>query len=497
MKFYNTKTRSIEKFKPLKEKEVKVYYCGPTVYNYAHIWNLRAFVFEDVVVKTLRFLGYNVISTMNITDVDDKTIRDSQAAWEDLKTFTQKYTKYFLEDIEKLWINKADNIVPVTTLIPEMVRMINTMIKRKHAYLSDDWSIYFDVKSFKKYWQFANLDMSWMKSWVRIDNDEYDKDSVSDFVLWKAWKEADWNNFWEEEFEIPPSNSPLAGGELKKRVVKWRPWWHIECSACNMKVFWAQIDIHMWWIDLIFPHHQNEIAQSEACTRKEFSKYWIHSWHLMVDGKKMAKSANNFYRLKDIEDKFHDENKSVLYRAIRLWFMNAKYNSQIDFSFSKLEANINTINSIDETLKTINRDLDLWEKEVTWISRDFREYMQEVIGEFNYHLEDDFNIPEALALFHSFLKFVNTWIREKDFSVEELESILDMLETLNQVLWIIDFDIIEEAEAIPQEIMKKFEDRNNAKKEKNFDLADKLRDELLDNWYKIVDSREWSFLERI
>ncbi len=487
MKFYNTKTREVEDFKPLKQNEVKVYYCGPTVYNYAHIWNLRAFVFEDVVVKTLRFLGYNVNSTMNITDVDDKTIRDSMAAWEDLKSFTQKYTKLFLEDIEKLWITKADNIVPVTTLIPEMVRMINTMLKRKHAYMSDDGSIYFDVKSFKKYGKFANLDMDWMKSWVRIDNDEYEKDSVSDFVLWKAWKETDWENFWEEDFEI----------NGKKINVKWRPGWHIECSACNMKVFWAQIDIHMWWVDLIFPHHQNEIAQSEACTRKEFSKYWIHSWHLMVDWKKMSKSLNNFYRLKDIEEKFSTTNKSVLYRAIRLGFVNAKYNSSIDFSFSKLEANINTINSIDETLKTIDREINTSEKEVSGISRDFREYMQDLIGEYTYHLEDDFNMPEALAVFHRFLKFINTGIREKDFSEEELNSIKDMLETLNQVLWIIDFEILDSGLEIPEDIQEKFELRNNAKKEKNFDLADKLRDELLEKWYKIVDNRDGSFLEKL
>jgi len=485
MQINNTKSRQVEEFKPLSSREVKVYYCGPTVYNYAHIWNLRTFVFEDIVVRTLRFLWYKVNTTMNLTDVDDKTIRDSQAAWEKLLDFTKKYTDIFLSDIQKLNIVPADNIVPVTTLIPEMVRMINTMLKRKNAYISEDWSVYFDVKSYKKYWKLANLDMKNLKAWARVDNDEYEKDSVSDFVLWKWWKEEDWENYWEEEFEF----------EWKKQTLKWRPGWHIECSACNMKYFWAQIDIHMWWVDLIFPHHQNEIAQTESCTRKEFSKYWLHSGHLMVDGKKMAKSANNFYRIKDLEEKYKDTNKSTLYRAIRLSFMNAKYNSSVDFTFDKVDSNINVINSVDEVIKLINREVESSDN-LAQVSRDFRETMQDYIQEYMYHLEDDFNIPESLAVFHNFIKFTNTWIREKLFSVPELSSILDMFKTFNQVLAIIDFDILD-TEEIPLNIKELFEKRNLAKKNKDFDTADSVRDELLSLWYKIVDTREWSFVEKI
>ena len=487
MELYNTKTRTLEKFKPLADRELKIYYCGPTVYNYAHIWNLRTFVFEDIVVKTMKYIWYNVKTTMNITDVDDKTIRDSIAAWVSLKDFTEKYTKIFLDDIAKLWIEKADNVVPVTTLIPEMVRMIQTMINRKNAYLSDDWSIYFQVKSFKKYWKLANLDMKGLKDWARIDNDEYDKDSASDFVLWKAWKEADQENFWNETFTI----------DWKEVIVKWRPGWHIECSACNMKYFGPQIDIHMWWVDLIFPHHQNEIAQTESCTRKEFARYWLHSGHLMVDGKKMSKSEWNFYTLEDIENKFSSTNKSVLYRAIRLWFINAKYSSSIDFSFSKLEANINAITSIDELVKLIDREIKAWEKTVKWISRDFRNYMQEVMQEYVAQLEDDFNIPEALAVYYDLAKFANTWIRNNELSLEEIKAINDMLVTMNQVLWIFDFSILEKSDEISEDILKKLEERNSAKNEKNFELADKLRDELLEEWYKIVDSREGSRVEKI
>ncbi len=482
----NTKTRKLEEFKPLSSREVKVYFCGPTVYNYAHIWNLRTFIFEDIVIKTLRFLWYNVKTTMNITDIDDKTIRDSQKAWEDLKTFTEKYTKIFLEDLEKLGIQKADNITPISQIIEEMVRMIQTMLNRKNAYLSEDGSLYFDVKSFKNYWKFANLDMENLKAWARVDADEYEKDSVSDFVLWKAWKEGDWENFWEEEFEI----------DWKKIKIKWRPGWHIECSACAMKHFWPQIDIHMWWVDLIFPHHQNEIAQTEACTRKTFAKYWLHSGHLTVDSKKMAKSANNFYTIKDLEEKYLSKiDKSILYRALRLSLMWANYKTQVDFSFKKLESNFSVIKWVDELLKNLKRAVK--KAKSKWVSRDFRETLQDYLSAYIEKLEDDFNLPEALSVFHNFTKFVNTSLREDLISKEEIEAIFDFLKTFNEVLWVMDFSVLEEKEEkISEEILALFEERNKAKSEKDFKKADSLRDDLLKKWYKIIDNREGSFLEK-
>jgi len=506
MQIHNTQSRKKEQFKPLSDREVKIYYCGPTVYNHAHIGNLRTYVFEDIVVKSLKFLWYQVKTTMNITDVDDKTIRDSVAAGEKLSDFTQKYTKVFLEDIEKLGIEKADNIIKVTDLIPEMVRMINTLLRRGFAYIADDNSIYYKVSKFKKYWKLANLDMKWLKANARVDNDEYEKDSVSDFVLWKSWKEVDGENFWEEEFENP-KNLPLTkgvpdegGGGIIK--IKWRPGWHIECSACSMKAFWPQIDIHMWWEDLIFPHHQNEIAQTEACSRKEFSKYWLHSWHLMVDGKKMSKSLWNFYTLKDLEEKFDPHpsplpkgegtvSRSVLYRAIRLGFINGKFRESIDFSFDKLEANFNAIDRIDETLKNIHN----YNTQETGIDRDFRDSMQEFIGNYMYYLEDDFNIVDSLVVFQEFIKYVNTWVSKKAFSSEEKDSILDMFKTYNQVLWILDFSVLEEV-VIPKELQEKLEQRNKAKADKDFDTADRLRNEIQESGYKIVDAREGSRVEK-
>ena len=487
MQIYNTLTREREEFKSLKDNAVKIYYCGPTVYNFAHIGNLKTYTGNDIIVRAMKFLWYPVQTTMNITDIDDKTIRDSLATWEDLKSFTQKYTKEFFSDLEKLNIIPADNIEPISNVIPEMVRMINTMLKRGFAYLSTDGSIYFKIKKINKYWKLANLDLGSLKESVRIDNDEYDKDSASDFALWKAYsEEKDWENFWEEEFEI----------DWKSQKVKWRPGWHIECSACAMKHFGPQIDIHMWGVDLIFPHHQNELAQTEACTRKTFSKYWVHHWHLMVDGKKMSKSLWNFYTLRDLEEKFKDIPKNILYSAIRLNFINCKYREWVDLSFEKLKTNITTISKIDETLKTVSRNIEITEEK--WVSREFREDMQWVMQEFITSLEDDFNIPEALALFYSFGKYVNSWIVEKKFSREELESILDMYEQLDQVLAIIDFSVLEEKEEnIPEEITDLFKKRQEAKKSKDFGTADKIRDELLEKWYKIIDAREGSRVERV
>ncbi len=483
LKIYNTLSRKKEKFKPVKQDSVKVYYCGPTPYNYAHIWNLKSYVWNDMIVRVLKFLGYDVTTTMNVTDIDDKTIRDSQKVGKTLLEHTQFYTKHFLDDIEKLNIVKADNVVPISTIISEMVRMINTMLRRGNAYFAPDGSIYFNIKTFKKYWKLAHLDMKGMKESVRVNNDEYDKENVADFALWKAWTESDWENYWEEEFEI----------DWEKKMVKWRPGWHIECSACAMKYLWPQIDLHMWWIDNLFPHHQNEVAQTESCTRKTFSKYWAHHWHLTVDGAKMSKSKNNFYTLWYLEDKYKDYPKNLVYRAIRLNFLNWKYRAPIDLSFPKIEANINTLKSIDETLKNIKN----YKTDLKWVSKEFSEEMQATVVDYIEKLEDDFAIPEALVVFFGFQKFVNQNLREWNFSKEEVESVTQVFKTFNEVLAIVDFSILEGSEEIPQDILDKLEQRKQAKKDKDFELADRLRWEIEQAGYKVIDDRNWSRVEKI
>ncbi|NDK09525.1 cysteine--tRNA ligase [Candidatus Gracilibacteria bacterium] len=498
MQIYNTLTRQTEAFKPIRFPEVKMYQCGPTVYNNAHIGNLKTSIIEDTIARTLNFLGYKVKITMNITDVDDKTIRDSQAAGKSLSDFTQGFTEIFLSDLEKLGIELPENIKPVTELVPEMVRMIQTMLNRGFAYLADDGSVYYSISKFKKYGNLANLDMSGMKESVRIDNDEYEKDVAADFVLWKAWKKSDGENFWEESFEIPTfgenavkiKNQAQNILDKKTVVLKGRPGWHIECSACAMKYFGAQIDIHMGGEDLIFPHHQNEIAQSEACTGKEFSKYWLHSGHLMVDGKKMSKSLGNFYTLRDLEEKY--PNESRLYRAFRLSCINGLYRDQISFSFDKLEQNIQTIKNIDNTSKNLAR----FEAEYSGVRPEFRDYMQDIMVDFIESLENDFSFPEALATLFELTKYINSELADKKLTSDEVNSCVDMLLSFNSVFGIVDESIFEGGEDIPEAILHLAIARDEAKIEKNFELSDKLRAEIIAAGYSVVDTKQGTVVEK-
>lgn len=500
MEVYNTLTRKKEKFKPHRVDNVKIYYCGPTVYNEAHIWNLKTSVIYDFIVKTLDFVwGYKIHTAMNLTDIDDKTIRDSIAAWETLKEFTEKYTEIFMSDLDKLWIKKADNVVSISTLVSEMIEIIQNLLDKKVAYISEDGSIYFDISKHKWYWELANLDFSGMKESVRIDNDEYEKESASDFALWKAYKPEDWENSWDWVFII----------DWKEITLKWRPGWHIECSACAYKYLWAQIDIHMWGEDLVFPHHQNEIAQSECFTWKQFSKYWLHSGHIMVDWKKMAKSAKNFYTIKDLENKFSEVKKDVLYRGIRYSFLNAKYREQVNFTFEKLEACFNAISKIDETSKRLNRLINTAESEVevtiqkwgflkvNWIRRDFREAQQQYIFDYQTVLEDDFNAPEAFAIFFDYLTFVNSNLDSELVSLEEAISMKDMIETMNYPIWLVNLELFKKEDEISEELKEMLETRQKAKEEKNYALADEMRDKIFKQGYKIIDSKTWASLEKL
>jgi len=370
---------------------------------------------------------------------------------------------------------------PISNLIPEMVRMIQTMLNRGYAYLAEDGSIYYSIAKYKKYWKLANLESFTLKESVRIDNDEYEKDNVADFVLWKAWKQEDGENFWEEEFNV--------SGEWK--TLKWRPGWHIECSACAMKHCGPQVDIHMGGEDLIFPHHQNEIAQTEACTGKEFSKYWIHSGHLMVDGKKMSKSLWNFYTLRDIEKKYPNDLR--LYRAIRLWFINGKYRDQINFSFEKLEQNIQTLKNIEESCKRLTR----YEAEYSWVRPEFRKQMQVYMSGYIEALEDDFAFPEAFGVFFDFQKYISSEIGDKNLTKDEQAAAVDMYLSFDEVFRILDISCFEVQELeIPADIIELAKKRDQAKSDKNYELSDSLRDEIHAAWFTIQDTKEGTVVER-
>ncbi len=532
---YNSLTREVERFKPLSQEKVKVYYCGPTPYNFAHIGNLRAYLFEDLVVRTLRFLGYKVETGMNITDIDDKTIRDSQKFWENLKEFTEKYSKEFLKDLDMLHVTRADTIKPISLLIEEMWEIIQGLLDKGFAYIADDGSIYYRVAKFKDYGKLANLDVKGMISSVRIDNDEYEKDEIADFALWKAYNpEKDGENFWEIDLEVneencqlktpktvipdcdPESNAGLCNNSLErdpetssgwqKGALEWqkqtslfsvkikgRPGWHIECSACNHHIFGDQIDIHMGGIDNLFPHHQNEIAQSEAFTGKQFSKYWLHGGHLLVDNKKMAKSAGNFFTLRDIIEKNANFPAEFVCRGFRLLNLQNKYRENFNFTQSRLDAGIKTIQGFDETFKKIARYKG-FENVSHTISRDFRDVLQGAMQEFVGHLENDFDSNLALTVIFTFQKTINAGMDENTYSQAEIDAIKDFLKNIDEVLGIFDFSLLDKNEEIPQEIQELAEKRAQAKQEKDWNTADSIRDTLTDKGWKMIDEAggKWS-----
>lgn len=310
LKIYNTLTRRKEIFKPIRQDRVGLYTCGPTVYNFVHIGNLRTFIFQDVLKKALRLAGYRVRHIMNTTDVDDKTIKGAREAKEDLIEFTRRYEEVFRADLKKLNIQPPNTLARATEHIPAMIKLIQRLLVRGIAYKKEG-SVYFSVNKFKDYGKLARLDKKGLKIGVRIDVDEYSKDQVQDFVLWKGKKNGE--PFWR---------APFGEG---------RPGWHIECSAMSMKYLGETFDLHTAGVDLIFPHHENEIAQSEAATGKKFVRYWMHGEHLLVDNQKMSKSLHNFYTLRDIENKFNP-------LAFRYLIMGSHYRSKLNFTWESMDA---------------------------------------------------------------------------------------------------------------------------------------------------------------
>jgi cysteinyl-tRNA synthetase len=445
---------------------------------------------------------------MNITDIDDKTIRDSQKSGKSLKEFTEFYAHEFLNDLERLNIQKADTIAPISTLIDEMGTMIQWLINKGYAYLADDGSIYYSVAKFRKYGELAHLNMDGMISSVRIDNDEYDKDQVADFALWKAYDaESDGPNKWTITINIDGKDIALDG----------RPGWHIECSACNYRFFGEQIDIHMGGIDNLFPHHQNEVAQTEAFTGKQFAKYWMHGGHLLVDNKKMAKSAGNFYTLQDIVEKQGDIQPKLIYRWFRLMALQNQYRENFNFTFERLTAWMNTIKGLDEMMKRLGRYINIlqskkdeagevesetreltkkWRFKFHTISKEFRENQQYFMQEFVEKLENDFDTNSAMTIIFEFQNYVNSSIDEELFSLDEAKSLIDIMKSWNEVIAILDFSLLE-WENIPENIAKLAEARMLAKNLKDWKEADRIRDEIVSLGYKMIDEKDGWRVEKV
>jgi cysteinyl-tRNA synthetase len=442
MHLYNTLSREKEEFVPLQSDVVTFYSCGPTVYNYPHIGNYRAYIFADTLKRVLVYSGFNVRHITNLTDVDDKTIRDSQKEGKTLKEFTEFYTAEFYEDLKALNIIPPEKFTKATDNIPAMVELVEKLMDNGIAYKSDDGSVYFNIKKFKGYGKLAHivLDQQKENAGGRIATDEYDKDNVQDFALWKAWDEKDGDVFWETS------------------LGKGRPGWHIECSAMSMKFLGEQIDIHSGGVDLIFPHHENEIAQSEGATGKQFVKYWMHNEWVLVDQKKMAKSAQNFYTLRDVME------KDINPLAYRFWLLMASYRTRVNFVWEALEG-------AETALKRLyNLYNDLGEA----VGTPSIKYQEN----FKKFIQDDLDTPRALSLLWDVFK-------DEQLSNEDKKAtILDF----DKVFGLGFADL--KSEPIPEEVLARVAEREQARKDKDFKLSDELRVKINELGYEVKDTSD-------
>ncbi|MCL5674494.1 MAG: cysteine--tRNA ligase [Candidatus Omnitrophica bacterium] len=452
LRFFNTLTRKKEVFETIEDKIVKMYTCGPTVYDFAHIGNLRAYIFEDILHRFLEYSGWTVKRVMNITDIDDKTIAGAKKDGVSLNRFTEKYINAFFEDIRKLRI-KIDNIIfsRATEHVPEMVSIIKILMEKGYAYKKEN-SIYFRISAFPGYGKLSHLDFSEIKTGASVDADEYEKESARDFVLWKGEKD---DFSWDTE------------------IGRGRPGWHIECSAMGMKYLGETFDMHTGGVDNIFPHHENEIAQCEMATGKPFVRYWLHCEHLLVNGEKMSKSKGNFYTLHSLLEKGADP------VAIRYLLMTTHYRDPLNFTEKSLVQAKNTVDRWNDFYKRIKdarpdvKKNDSISKECIKAENTFREA-----------LEDDLNVSKALAGIFELMHFVNNSIAENNISHENLNEAGNLLEKVDYVLQILK----PSGETIEPEILGLIEEREQARKTGDFSSADKIRNILREKGIILEDT---------
>jgi cysteinyl-tRNA synthetase len=444
--FFNTLTRKKEVFKPLEAGKVKMYTCGPTVYDFAHIGNFRAFLFEDLLKRWLIHRGVEVTHVMNLTDIDDKTIKGSQKHGVALQQFTDFYVKAFYEDIKALNIENADLYPKATDNIPEMVALIKTLMAKGIAYKGEDGSIYYSVCKFSNYGKLSHIKVGELKTGARVSQDEYAKEEAQDFALWKAWTPEDGDVYWETE------------------LGKGRPGWHIECSAMSMKYLGETFDIHCGGVDNMFPHHENEIAQSEAASGKKFVNYWMHNEHLQVEGKKMSKRFGNFYTLRDLLARGYDP------IVIRYLLMSTHYRQQFNFTFEGLES---AKAAVDRLRNFVRR---LHEADGKESSGKVANLTAKAEACFGGSMDDDLNIGIALASLFDFVREINSLLDANTVSKSEAANIGGLMMKFDAVLGVI--GKVEVEEALSADIDALVQKREVVRKAKNWIEADKIRVQL-------------------
>jgi len=463
--FFNTLTREKERFIPLEKGKVRMYTCGPTVYDYAHIGNFRAFLFEDLLRRWLEYRGFQVTQIMNLTDVDDRTIAASKKQGIPLSEHTKQFIEAFFEDLDALNIQRASLYPRATEHIPEMVVLVKKLIEKGYGYKGEDGSIYFKISKFKDYGKLSKFKVQDLKAGARVKADEYDKEQAQDFALWKAWDEFDGNVYWETE------------------VGKGRPGWHIECSAMSMKYLSETFDVHTGGVDNMFPHHENEIAQSEAATGKKFVNYWMHNEHLLVEGKRMGKRFGNYYTVQDLVKKLkHDP------IAVRYLLLSTHYRQQFNFTFEGLEA---AKNAVERFRNFVHRLLDANGKGCGDEIEQLTGGVQKGFGE---AMDDDLNIGIALASLFDFVRDVNSLIDSGRLSRKEAQEIYKLMTGFDHVLGVI--GEVKKEEKLSKEAEDLIQQREEARKAKDWKKADDIRQQLRAKGIIIEDTAQgvrWRF----
>lgn len=467
LQFYNTLTRRKEEFVPLNPPAVGMYTCGPTVYNYAHIGNLRAFSFEDLLRRYLEYKGYQVKHVMNITDVEDKIIRTVRETGKSLAEVTEFYTREFFRDLDTLNIKRAHVTPRATETIPAIIRMIETLVAKQHAYVAEDGSVYYSIRSFPDYGKLSHRNLDEQLAGARVKQDEYAKEQMADFALWKAWDEADGPVKWD---------SPWGPG---------RPGWHIECSVMSMMHLGESFDIHCGGEDLIFPHHEDEIAQSEAATGKPFVRYWLHNAHLLVEGRKMSKSAGNFFTLRDLLARGWSG------RELRYALISTHYRDPLNFTMDGLQAARSALQRMDEFLLKMQQAATSASPftETAEGGADSQKRLTTLVAQFESALDDDLNISAALAVLFEFIREAN----KRLIAPAEAAAILATWQRLDEVLG---FGLPVQSE-VPAEVQQLVAERQAARTARDFKRADELRDRLKALGWRVEDTPQGPRAKRL
>ena len=468
LRFYNTLTQELEVFHPLQDNTVRMYTCGPTVYNFVHIGNFRTFTFQDILRRWLRYRGYSLNHVMNVTDVDDKIIASAAREQKSIEDYTAVFTRAFFEDAAALRLEQPEHVAPATKHIDVMVNAIERLSEKGCTYTSDG-STYFRISTFQDYGKLSHNDFSGIRSGARVDIDEYDKADARDFVLWKARKDSE-----------PAWKTPFGDG---------RPGWHIECSAMAMSYLGETLDIHAGGVDLIFPHHENEIAQSEAITGKAFSRFWLHAEHLHIESQKMSKSLGNFYTLRDLLEAGYQP------EAIRYLLASVPYRKKLNFTFEGLKAAAKSIERLREfELRLTSTKL------APGASEEISEASREAIRKFEEGMDDDLNTAEALAAIFEYVRAMNSAIDEGGFQEENRWDAARVLEVFDCV-----FDVLKSTEGnggiagrsaggatliSEAEIEAAIEERAQAKRMRDYARADQIRLRLQEQGVILEDTKD-------